>query len=164
MKRFRLSVLVVVLSVLIAACGGVADSTDGSSSSDGNSFVLDEWSIRPADLANGKVRVTAANEGTETHELIIVRGNDPKSLPTKPDGSVDEDKIPAADLIGEIPDVVSARSATKTFDLAAGEYLAFCNIVDTMDMSGATGDGKMGHGGMGHVHYQLGMVTTFTVA
>jgi plastocyanin len=162
MNRFRLAVLVAVLSVVTAACGGAADGTDKSSSSAGNSFVLDEWSIRPADLVNGKIRVTATNMGTETHELIIVRGSDPKALPTKPDGSVDEDKILAADLVGEIPDVASAKSATKTFDLTAGEYLAFCNIVDTMGMGDGMGDG-MGHGGMGHVHYQLGMVTTFTV-
>jgi plastocyanin len=159
MNRFRPAVLVAVLSILIAACGGATDGTDGSSNSGGNSFVLDEWSIRPADLVNGKIRITATNVGTETHELIIVRGSDPKLLPTKPDGSVDEDKIPAADLVGEIPDVVSAKSATRTFDLGAGEYLAFCNIVDTMGMGGG-----MAHGGMGHVHYQLGMVTSFTVA
>lgn len=164
MNRFRLGVLVAALSIGSAACGEATDSTERPANSGVNSFVLDEWSIRPADLVNGMVRITATNEGTESHELIIVRGGDPKTLPTKPDGSVDEDKIPAADLVGEIPDVVSARSATKTFDLKAGEYVAFCNIVDAMDMSGATGDGNMGHGGMGHVHYQLGMVTTFTVA
>lgn len=54
------------------------------------------------------------------------------------------------------------KSVTKTLDLSAGDYVAFCNIVDTMG-SGGMGSGGMGNGttmghGMHHVHYKQGMV------
>jgi hypothetical protein len=109
------------------------------------------------------VQITATNNGSETHELVVVRASDAASLPTNSDGSVDEDKIPEADKAGEIPDLAAAKTATKTLDLPAGYYVAFCNLVDEMG-NGDTGRGHMGNGsGMGHVHYRLGMVTRFTV-
>jgi len=112
------------------------------------------------------VRITATNHGHETHELVIVRASDAGSLPTKADGSVDEDKIQDTDKAGEITDVAAGKSVTKTLDLPAGRYLAICNLVEQM----GSGMGGMGPGGMGngramgqHVHYHLGMVTQFTV-
>ncbi len=170
MRQLRLlGVLAAVISLLLVACASDSESGDDASGSEtDNAFVLDEWSIRPADLSHGSVPVTATNIGAETHELILVHGSDPKLLPTKPDGSVDEDAIPAADLVGEIPDVAAGKSATKHFDLAAGGYLAICNVVDEMGMGhdsmGGPGGSGTGGGEMGHVHYELGMVTTFTVS
>ena len=113
--------------------------------------------------------VTATNRGSETHELVIVRADDMTSLPTKSDGSVDEDKIPETAKPGEIPDIKAGTTITKTIDLAPGNYVAICNLVDTMGQGGGMGGmgngngGGMGGGQMGHIHYQLGMVAKFTV-
>jgi hypothetical protein len=81
---------------------------------------------------------------------------DAASLPTKSDGSVDEDQLDRV-KVGEIADVPAGRSQDKTFDLQPGAYVAFCNIVGGMGM----GNGMMG--GMEHVHFDAGMHTEFTV-
>ena len=169
-------ILVVVLAALLAACGsdgGSTDSggTDAAGVSAPGTFVLDEWSVAaPTDpIQAGSVRITAVNQGTEAHELVVVRAEDAASLPTKADGSVDEEAIAEADMPGEIPDVAAGDSASATLDLPAGDYVAFCNLVDEMGTSGTGGGGMgsggsgMGGGGMGHVHFQLGMSVAFTV-
>lgn len=165
-----------------------ASTTAITTSSTDGAFVLDEWSIRPpkAALEAGKVEIVAINQGREVHELVLVRAADAASLPTKPDGSVDEDAIAEAKKVGEIADVPANQTRSTSLDLPRGSYVAFCNIVDSMgdgnggmgDGNGGMGDGSggMGNGGMGpgmtgstpgggmqHVHYALGMVTTFTV-
>lgn len=121
------------MTVALTACGNDSKKTDESSSAaNARAFVLNEWSITPptARLAAGEVRITATNIGSEAHELVIVRASDAASLPTKSDGSVDEEQIPEADKPGEIPDVAPGTSVTKTLDLPAGHYVAICNLVD----------------------------------
>lgn len=166
-----------VLSACGSSSGGTTSSPSTTAAAAGSAkatFVLDEWSVVPpkGDVAAGKVAITATNKGSETHELVIVRAADASSLPMKADGSVDEDKIPEAKKAGEIADLAAGKSVTKTLDLPAGDYVAFCNIVDTMG-SGGMGSGGMGNGmgngttmgnGMHHVHYKQGMVNYFTVA
>jgi hypothetical protein len=175
--------VVLVFGVALSACGSDGGSDDGGASGAADSsardtFVLDEWSVAaPTEpIHAGEVRITAVNDGSETHELVIVRTADAASLPTKADGSVDEEAISEADKPGEIPDVAAGDSAAATLDLPAGDYVAFCNLVDQMGNGGSgmgsgssmgggngMGGGGMGGGGMGHVHFQLGMSVAFTV-
>ena len=78
--------------------------------------------------------------------------------------------IAEADKPGEIPDVAAGKSVTKTIELSAGTYVAMCNLVEhagtghgTSGNSGSA-NGHMGTGSaMDHVHFRLGMRTTFTV-
>jgi plastocyanin len=116
-------------------------------------FRLTEWNITAdsQQLPSGSQTLTALNTGNHTHELVIVRATDAASLPTKPDGSVDENALKTK-KVGEIADVAAGSSKHATFDLAPGNYVAFCNITDSMGM-----------GGMDHNHFELGMHTTFTV-
>jgi hypothetical protein len=105
----------------------------------------------------------------------IVRAESSAGLPMKSDGSVDEDKIPASDKIGEIEKVAGRSQKTQTFDLTSGTYVAFCNLVDTMssDTTMMGSDTTMMNGtsspmggmdsGTGHVHFAKGMHVTFTV-
>ena len=166
MKRSQTILLAAAFALVLTACGSSSDSAQSVATS-GKAFVLNEWVITPptAALHAGKVKITAANIGGETHELVIVRAEDASSLPTKADGSVDEDMIPEADKPGEIPDVGAGKTVTKTFDLPAGHYVAICNLVDEMGMgSGGTTNGSMGSGaGAGHVHFHLGMKAAFVV-
>jgi hypothetical protein len=123
-------------------------------------FRLDEWSVtadQPV-LTAGRQPITATNVGHHTHELVIVKATDAASLPTKPDGSVDEAQLDKV-KVGEISDVGSGASRQKTFDLTPGSYVAFCNLVDGTGMD----NGMMG-GGMEHVHFDAGMHTEFTVS
>ncbi len=169
MNRTRATLLITaIVTVALHACGSSSTTTNTSSSSARpNTFVLTEWSVTPpaAHLQAGKLQITAANNGNETHELVIVRASDAASLPTKPDGSVDEDGIAEGDKAGEVADVAAGKSVTKTLDLAAGHYVAMCNLVEQMghDTAGMANGAMGGGSGMSHVHYGLGMVTQFTV-
>jgi hypothetical protein len=163
MPSTRTLSLTAIVVLAAAACGNNA-MTSSPAKPSADAFVLTEWSITaPTNTIHaGNVNVTASNRGHETHELVIVRANNAAGLPTKPDGSVDEDKIPETDKVGEFTDLAAGKNATKAFDLPAGNYIALCNIVEQMGM-GNGGMGGMGNGGMAHVHYSLGMITKFTV-
>ena len=163
---------VVGIAVVFAACGSSSKSGSSSAASE-NTFKLGEFTIIPPAnaLHPGSVAITADNIGGEEHELVIARASSVDSLPTKPDGSVDEDKIAKADKVGEIENVASQSHKTKTFELAAGKYVAFCNIIDNMmgssstmmgEHSGMAGGSGMGSG-TGHVHFAAGMHVQFTV-
>ena len=162
--------LAAIALLAVAACGS-NPTTSGSPAASADSFVLTEWSVTaPTNPVHaGSVEVTASNRGHETHELVIVRVNSAAALPTKPDGSIDEDKIAESDKVGEIADIAAGKTITKAFNLPVGSYVALCNIVDQMGMGNASmNDGGMGNGGMGgtgtaHIHYVLGMSTPFTV-
>jgi uncharacterized cupredoxin-like copper-binding protein len=110
--------------VLWAGC-----SSDSNKSVDVNP---QEYSIKPSDgnAKPGGVEFAVNNVGGTTHEFVVVRASDAASLPTKADGSVDEDKIDEADKLGEIEDIEVKGNESKTFDLEAGDYVLFCNIVD----------------------------------
>ena len=165
-----------MLVLAIVATGCSSDRTPNSAPAGVGQFRLDEWSIRSdgSPLSAGRQTIKVSNTGHETHELIIVSAKDAASLPRKADGSVDEEQL-ASVTIGEIADISAGASAQKSFTLPAGRYVAFCNVVDQMgtDNSNAGSDGMgsggMGSGGMGsgggmtHVHFALGMHTTFTV-
>jgi Cupredoxin-like domain len=94
---------------------------------------LVEFQVNPAlqYVAKGKINFVVKNAGTETHEFVIVRGADPAALPTKPDGSVDEDQIAKSDQVGELENIKKGKTKSKVFKLSAGPYILLCNTVDT---------------------------------
>jgi hypothetical protein len=59
---------------------------------------LTEWAVRPATttITAGQVTFQARNTGADAHELVIVRGDNPTSLPLAADQTVDEAKLPRA--------------------------------------------------------------------
>jgi hypothetical protein len=153
-------------ALVLAACGTSKNGSSSASSSE-NTFVVSEFTISPPTnvLHAGNVLVTADNVGGEVHELVIIRAAGVAALSKKADGSVDENKIPETDKVGEI-DAVAARSRKSArFDLTAGRYVAFCNLIDSMMGSSSS----MMHGSemepaTGHVHFAQGMHLTFTVS
>jgi len=92
-------------------------------------------------------KVVAHNVGNYPHEIVFVRAASAASLPTMPDGSVDEDKIPPTSNLGEIEDIAATESGTKTIYFRPGHYVAFCNVDED-----------------GHVHFASGMYLDFDVA
>jgi hypothetical protein len=125
--------------------------------------VLNEFSVvLPTNMLHpGRVTLAAKNVGSEVHELVIVRNASADSVPKQPDGSVDEDNIPESAKVGAIEDVAAGSDSDRAFDLRAGRYLAFCNIVDAMPASST--DEHHGSSGPGHVHFAEGMYKPFTV-
>ena len=159
MKRAAV-LLVVAFAIALAGCGGGGSSANSPPLKTGR-FRLDEWSITAdrSTLHAGRQTITATNIGTMTHEVVIVAASDVGAIPTKADGSVDEASLDAV-KVGEIAGVAAGTSGTHVFNLAPGSYVVFCNLVEQMDHGSSMGG--IGRG-MTHVHFDLGMHTTFTV-
>jgi hypothetical protein len=114
---------------------------------------LSEWTVTPerASVQPGTVTFEAANVGVDAHELVVVRADDPATLPRAVDGTVDEGKLPAGALVGEIEAFPAKQRCQGTFALTAGRYALFCNILET------EADGTKEN------HYANGMRTSFEV-
>jgi uncharacterized cupredoxin-like copper-binding protein len=145
-----------VMMLTLAACG---DDDDDSASGDGGggdsvNVVLSEWIVEPdpTTAAAGSVEFVASNEGGETHELVIVKGDDADALPIDDTGKIQEDDLEEGTFIGEIEEFEAGTEASATFDLDAGTYLLFCNIVEEED------DGSF------ESHFLEGMVNTISVS
>jgi plastocyanin len=114
---------------------------------------LKEWSVTPqtASVAAGAVAFQARNAGKEPHELVIARGDDASKLPLAADGKVDENKLPKGASIGEIEEFPAGQSCSGTFELTAGKYVLFCNILEQ-------------EGGTTQNHFANGMRTVIEVS
>ena len=125
MQRIRNTVAIagcgVAIVVGLAACGG--------NQQEATRVTVSEWIVqpKPAKFGAGKVRITADNVGSRTHELIVYRGTR-ASLPLKPDGSVSE-RDAEANIVGEVAGIRPGTAKFKDFTLKAGDYTFFCNIV-----------------------------------
>ena len=98
------------------------------------------YNPKDASATAGKVRIAAVNNGQIPHEVVFAKTNaDPSQLPTKPDGSVNEEALNSP---GEVADVAPGRTKSGTVDLAPGRYVMFCNLPG---------------------HYKAGMYGTLTV-
>ena len=151
--------------------GGASGSGSGSAPASGSAAVackpvgdaakadakvpveLAEWSVtpKPPSVKAGTVTFDAANTGADAHELVVVRADDPAALPKDADGIVDESKLPDGALVGEIEVFPAKQRCQGTFELGAGKYALFCNILET------EADGTKEN------HYANGMRTSFQV-
>lgn len=108
-------------------------------------------SPNPTSVAAGLVTFVADNIGGTTHELIVLRTDlAPDALPTRDDGSVDGEGT-GFETIGESDDVPLQQQRQFTAELAAGNYVLICNVVQQT----ATGTTI--------AHYDQGMFAAFTV-
>ena len=118
------------------------------------SVALQEFAIVPsvASAPAGKVTFVAKNTGPDdVHEMVVLRTDlDPAALPVDKDGKADEE-ADGITSIGETGDVAVGETKDVSFDLAPGNYVLICNIVQTEP------DGSI------EAHYKVGMRTAFTV-
>jgi uncharacterized cupredoxin-like copper-binding protein len=89
----------------------------------------------PTEVKSGKVRVEADNNGTITHETVVVRAPSAEALPKtvaatseRSVGSIAEEAIPESDKVGETGDIAAGAKKTLTLNLTPGTYTLFCNI------------------------------------
>ena len=132
----------VFLVILLAACS--SDSGEGGDLD----VVLDEYSVvtNPDMLPEGPIKFDIKNVGEVEHELLIVGlGNQSAELPTKDDGSFDED-AGGVDVAHEIDDIEPGDETSRSYDLDPGNYALLCNIVDGEES-----------------HYAQGMWTELTI-
>ena len=121
---------------------------------------LHEFSMapRPDQVKAGKVKFTVHNQGTITHEMVLVRAPSPEALPRvttatadRAVGDVNEEAIAEADKAGETGDVKAGSTVVKTLTLTPGTYVMFCNIDNT------TSSGVLNH-------FMHGMSATITAS
>ena len=168
----RASTAIVAVCLLAAtACSSDAPTTDApattepeteepavtASSDDGGASVsvaLTDGAVIPDPTSTdaGSVEIVAKNVGGDRHNLLIVKGDDPAALPVDEDGAVIEDDLPEDDLIGKIAVLDAGTEESASFDLDAGSYILFCNIVVPTAIPPSPIS-----------HFQYGMVSTFTV-
>ena len=161
--RHRLFALVLAATAVVSSCGGdgggsgeataEAPACDPVGEGGGRavSVTLTEFSVapEPASVGAGEVTFDLRNEGAEPHELVVVRAGSPAEL-TVVDGRVDEDALPAGAFIGEVEAFAGGETCEGTFDLAAGSYVLFCNLVEE-------------EGDEMESHFEEGMATAFQV-
>jgi uncharacterized cupredoxin-like copper-binding protein len=165
---FALLALVLAFGAIATAAQAVSRSKDtakqvsdvartGAIGSTAN-IRLQEFSIavHPGLVQSGTVKFVVHNAGAMTHELVVFRAPSASAIPkvTKAGersvGAIDEEAVAESDKMGETGDVKAGSTVTKTFDLAPGTYVMFCNI-----------DGKVN--GKPFNHFTHGMVATLTV-
>jgi uncharacterized cupredoxin-like copper-binding protein len=135
-------VTALVLALSFSACGG-----EGATEV---KVGLKEWSVTTnvAEVKPGKVRFVVTNDGTEPHEMVVIRSDlGPAALPVV-EGKVDEDNV---DVVDEIESFAARTTEQKTVDLRAGRYVLICNIVERVP------------GEPIESHYEKGMRTEFLV-
>lgn len=118
---------VVMFSAFAIGCG------DG----DGNQLdvVLSEFVVEPErdSVDAGEITFAVDNQGSETHEFLVVRADSDEDLPVDEDGAFDEDSFDEGSLIGEAEDIEAGSSAELELDLDPGSYVLLCNLVEEDD-------------------------------
>jgi uncharacterized cupredoxin-like copper-binding protein len=142
------------LAAVAAACGDEEEGEEGGGGGGTTvNVTLGEWLVEPdpASAPAGSITFVANNEGSEPHELVIVKTDlAPGALPTKDDGSFDEEAA-GVEVIDEIEEFEAGGSESITVDLAAGKYVLLCNLVEEEES------------GEKESHYEKGMHAAFTV-
>ena len=129
---------------------GTAAAATGAASTE-TDVTLQEFSVMPdpGSVDAGEVTFNVENIGPDdVHEFVIVKTSlRPSALPTKPDGSMDEEGE-GVEVIDEIEDIPVGETQSITVDLEAGNYVLLCNIFDEAE---------------DEAHFEQGMYAGFTV-
>lgn len=154
-------VLLALAAFAFASCGGHEDKGGGTPVD----VELNEFYIipEPASVPAGSITFSARSIGEEDHELLIVKADHcplcgavradgqlglvPDALPTKEDGAFDEETA-NFEIIDKIDRFTGEEKLT--LDLAPGQYVFLCNLVDKYDKELES-------------HYKEGMSAAFTV-
>ena len=122
------------MTVPADAGGGTPVAVTAGDKSDVEQFLT----VVPTSAPAGKVTFTFSNTGNRQHEMIVLK-TDEKADELKVGA---DDKVSEDASVGEISETDQGKTVTKTFDLAAGNYVLVCNIAK---------------------HYSQGMRSAFTV-
>ena len=167
--RHALGLLAVLALVAVACNAGASPSASAptasatsseaaASSAPGEtattvSVTVEEYQVIPeTDSAPaGNITFNVTNNGPDdVHEFVVVKTDlAPDALPTKPDGSFDEDGD-GVEVLGEVEEIAVNATEPLALSLEAGKYVVLCNRVVTEN-------------GETESHYAMGMHAAFTV-
>jgi uncharacterized cupredoxin-like copper-binding protein len=147
----RVLVVLPVLALAAAGCGGSSADSQGDASTTADpgaarhvaghhvTVSMTDFRFKPSSLTAkaGKLRVTAKSAGHEEHEFVLIRTS--KAVGALP---VKGKEAPEAGSVGEISEQKPGKGATHTFNLKPGRYTFICNVPG---------------------HYRAGMYGTLTV-
>jgi hypothetical protein len=136
---------VLAVATLLMACGG------GGKSAAKVAVSLKEWQVdvQPAEVKPGNVELTVTNNGSQRHQLVLVKSDlPPGQLPTSANNTADESKLNIADRVADIDPGATAKLELELFP---GKYVLICNLIS----SNATGPANP--------HYLNGMAAGFFV-
>jgi hypothetical protein len=171
MQKRWLIPIAVVAALALAAVGAACGDDDGDGGGNGEEPTatvaegetpqegatvdvnLTEYIVSPdpASAPAGSITFNASNIGGTDHELVILKTDLPADgLPTNEDGSADE-AGEGVEAIDEIEEFAAGGEESLTVTLEAGNYVLFCNVVQT------AADGSI------VAHYAEGMTTEFEV-
>jgi uncharacterized cupredoxin-like copper-binding protein len=108
---------------------------------------LNQWSITPqaSQVAAGPVTFTVSNDGTITHEFVVMQTDTPAAgfhIGSFEGEQFRVNEHTVGTNVGETGNLKAGATKTITIDLKAGHYVFMCNLP---------------------AHYGLGMHTDFTV-
>jgi uncharacterized cupredoxin-like copper-binding protein len=128
-----------------------ASKTPGGAQSE-VAVTLVEYKVVPVPTSAhaGSVTFNAKNIGSATHELHVIKTDlAPEALPTKADGSVDEEAA-GVTMVDHVTDIAAGQAKPLTVTLEPGTYVLICNVVHTTN-------------GTTISHYERGMRVAFTI-
>ncbi len=145
MRLTRMVMAFALIAMVLAACTSSGSSVDVS---------LYEWGLdrAPTSVSAGDVTFKATNDGSETHEMVVVKADSAADIPTDADGAADESQMDETVFIGEVEDVEAGANKSVTLTLEPGTYVIFCNVTETES------DGTV------ESHFAKGMYNTITVS
>lgn len=131
---------------------GTATSPPSTAAASGTVKVtVQEFSVLPEtpSTAVGEVTFEVTNNGPDDdHEFVVIKTDLAKdALPTKANGSVDEDGE-GIEVIDEVEEFSPGETEELTVNLKAGSYVLICNVFEDSENES---------------HYQNGMRTAFEV-
>ena len=132
----------------VPAATATATAATGANSVD---VTVMEFNVKTsvAEASAGDVTFKVTNEGPDDqHEFVVIKTDlRPGNLPTKNNGSVDEDGE-GIEVIDELEEMDVGATDELTVSLQPGAYVLICNVYDAEE---------------NEAHYQEGMRTAFTV-
>ena len=137
----------VAIGVLLLSAAGCGDDDDDEGAD--VDVVVSEFIVDPSEdsVEAGEVTFAIDNQGSETHEFLVVEAASADDLPVDDDGAFDEE---ADGVVDEVEDIEAGDTAELTLDLEAGDYVLLCNVVEDED-------------GEAESHFAEGMHADFTV-
>jgi iron uptake system EfeUOB component EfeO/EfeM len=104
----------------------------------------------PTSVPAGSVTFNIKNIGSAEHELHVIKTDlAPEALPTKADGSVDEEAA-GVTMVDHVPNIAAGQATPLTVKLEPGAYVLICNLVQTTNGTTVS-------------HYAEGMHVAFTI-
>ena len=129
-RRWALT-LVLVLAALAVPLVAVARRHEPTPSGTPINVLLQDFKVQrdAAVVPAGTVSFHIRNQGPTTHEFIVVRTDRaPDKLPLQRDGLTVNEDAPSIHPVEEVEGLDIDDRETLNLDLAAGQYVMFCNL------------------------------------